>query len=190
MLFTANAALDQEVIVADIVLAIFIFTRLWCTPTHTLNRSRVATRDVVETETARLRPGQNSETETSSKNSRLETCVARSIPRLENLWIMPIFLKHVITTSKLNFFSNFWQFFYLLWSFLTCRYSRRKARWITEILLCHIVAVLKVSNNRLVTETCSLRDRDETETFETETHKNGSRDESRAWDQVPRLHHW
>jgi len=130
-----------------------------------------------------------SETETSSKNPRLENCVSRSIPRLKNLCIMPIFLKNVITTPKLNVFSNFWHFSYLLWSFLTCRYSRQKARWITEILLCHIAAVLKVSSNRIVTETCSLRDRDETETFETETRKNGSRDESRARDQVQRLHH-
>jgi len=91
MLFTANIALDQEVIVADIVLELFIFTCLWCTPTHTFNRSRVATKDVVETET-------------SSKNPKLETCVSRSIPRLENLWIMPFFLKNIITTSKLNFF--------------------------------------------------------------------------------------
>jgi len=28
------------------------------------------------------------------------------------------------------------------------------------------------------------------ETFETETSKNGSRDTSRDWDQVSRLHHW
>jgi len=33
------------------------------------------------------------------------------------------------------FFSNFWHFSYLLWLFVTCRYSRQKARWIIEILL-------------------------------------------------------
>ena len=91
---------------------------------------------------------------------------------------------------EIEFFSNFWHFSCLLWSFLTCRYSRQKAHWITEILLCHIVAVLKFSNNRLVTKTCSLRDRDETETFENETRKNGSGDESQARDGVSRLHHW
>jgi len=32
---------------------------------------------------------------------------------------------------EIQIFSNFWHFSYLLWSFLTCRYSRQKARWIT-----------------------------------------------------------
>jgi len=73
MLFAASIAVEQEVIVADIVLSLFIFTCFWYTPTHTFNRSRAATRDVVETETARPRPGENSKIETSSKYPRLET---------------------------------------------------------------------------------------------------------------------
>jgi len=44
MLFAANIEVEKDVIVADIVLALFIFTRFRCTPTHTFNRSRVATR--------------------------------------------------------------------------------------------------------------------------------------------------
>jgi len=32
--FAANIAIQQEVIVADIMMALFIFARFWCTPTH------------------------------------------------------------------------------------------------------------------------------------------------------------
>jgi len=70
------------------LLALFIFTRVWCNPTHTFNRSRAATRGVVETETETWSKLPDRD---SSKNPRLETCVSRSIPRLENLWIMSIF---------------------------------------------------------------------------------------------------
>jgi len=34
MLLSANMASEQGVIVAAIVIAPFIFTRFWCTPTH------------------------------------------------------------------------------------------------------------------------------------------------------------
>ena len=103
-IFVPNIALDQEAVVADIVLALFIFTCFWCAPTHTFNRIRVATKDVVETETARPRPGQNSETETLSNYPRLETCVSISIPRLENLWIMQYFSKKCHHHFEIEFF--------------------------------------------------------------------------------------
>jgi len=34
MLFSANIAVEQEVVLAVIVIALFIFTRLWRTPTY------------------------------------------------------------------------------------------------------------------------------------------------------------
>jgi len=39
MLFADNIAVDHEVIVAAIVIALFIFTRFWCTPTHVQSKS-------------------------------------------------------------------------------------------------------------------------------------------------------
>jgi len=34
MLFSASIAVDQEAIVAVMVIAVFIFTCFWCSPTH------------------------------------------------------------------------------------------------------------------------------------------------------------
>jgi len=34
MLFSANIAVEQGVIMTTIVIALFVFTRFWCTPTH------------------------------------------------------------------------------------------------------------------------------------------------------------
>ena len=160
MHFAANIAVEQDVIVADIVLALFIFTRYWCTSTHTFNRIRLASRMQ-----SRPRPGQNSGTETSSKvrDSRLEFR-----DRYRDLTICGLcqyfsknFPKNVITALKLKFFRISVIFPpALVVSHLEIQ--QKKARWITEIFLSHIVAVLKVSNNRLVTKTCSLRGRDET----------------------------
>jgi len=42
MLFTADIAVEQEVIVTVIKIAFFIFTRFWCAPI-TFSQSRVAT---------------------------------------------------------------------------------------------------------------------------------------------------
>jgi len=39
MLFSANIAVEQGVIVADIVIAFFIFTRFWCISTHVQSKS-------------------------------------------------------------------------------------------------------------------------------------------------------
>jgi len=64
----------------------------------------------------------------------------------QNLWILPkIFQKNVVTTSKL-FFSNFWHLTDLFWLLYTYKYNREKTRWITEILLSHILAKFKVSS--------------------------------------------
>jgi len=41
MLFAVNIADKQEVIVANIVLARFIFTHFWCTPTRMFKRRRL-----------------------------------------------------------------------------------------------------------------------------------------------------
>jgi len=53
--------------------------------------------------------------------------------------------------------------------------QQTKNIWITKILINYFFAIFKVSRP---------------ETFETETRKNGSRDESRDRVQVSRLHHW
>jgi len=34
MFFAGNIAVEQEVIVATIMIALFIFTRVWCTSAH------------------------------------------------------------------------------------------------------------------------------------------------------------
>jgi len=39
MLFSANIAVEQGVIMGVIVIAFFIFTRFWCTPTHVQSKS-------------------------------------------------------------------------------------------------------------------------------------------------------
>jgi len=39
MLFAVNITVEQGVIVAVIVIALFVFTRLWCTPTHVQSKS-------------------------------------------------------------------------------------------------------------------------------------------------------
>jgi len=66
-------------------------------------------------------------------------------------------------------FSNFWHFFYLLWLFLICKYSRTKTRWFAKILLSHIFA-----------------DQDKTSNIRDWDSKNGK---SRDQDHISRLHH-
>ena len=79
--------------------------------------------------------------------------------------------------SDLKFF-KFHKFLACFGCFLPAN-TTNKNIWITEILINHFFATFKVSRP---------------ETFETETRKNGSRDESRDscrdLDQVSRLHHW
>jgi len=41
MLFSVNIAVEQ--VVAVFVIALFIFTRFWCTPTHAQSKPQVAT---------------------------------------------------------------------------------------------------------------------------------------------------
>jgi len=118
IVFVPNIALDQEAIVADIVLALFIFTRFWCTPTHTFNRIRAATRDVAETETAysieiftstfavKVLRDRNL---VKTRRSRLHQTIRDS--RLENLWIMPIFFLKMSSPLRNWIFFDFVEFF-------------------------------------------------------------------------------
>jgi len=67
------------------------------------------------------------------------------------------------------------------WLFLICKYSRQKTRWFTNVLLCHIVAVLKASS-----ECACDRDRDKTSNLRDWDSENGK---TRDQDQVSSLHH-
>ena len=64
---------------------------------------------------------------------------------------------------EVEFFWNFWLYTYLLLLFLICRCSRQQIRWtIQKFSLSIPLQYSKSQGNRLVTEICSLRDRDKT----------------------------
>ena len=107
----------------------------------------------------------NSETET--RDLKFETETSKYVHFAE------ILLKNVVITSDFNFF-QISGIFRLVWVVFYLQIQQTKNRWITEILINHFFAIFKVSRS---------------ETFETETRKNGSRDESRDQDEVSRLHH-
>jgi len=73
-------------------------------------------------------------------------------------WLLKI-QKKILSQHGSQNFSNFRNFSYPLWLFLTCRNSRQKPRWITEVSLAILLLRSKSQSNRLVTETCSLWDR-------------------------------
>jgi len=88
-----------------------------------------------------------------------------------------------LLTLHLKFFSNIWHFSDLFSLFLTCKYNKQNL-WIIKILLNHFFATFNKVSRPLASETDTRP-----ETFETETRKNGTRNESRDRDQVSRLHH-
>jgi len=92
------------------------------------------------------------------------------------------FLKKCGHHFWLEFYLNFLHFSDVFWLFLTCEYNKQKW-WIIEILINHLFAIFKVSRS----ETFNTKKRPET--FETDTCKNGSWDESWDRDQVSTLHH-
>ena len=120
--------------------------------------------DVVETYTSSLRPCQTFETNTSSKNPRL-----KNWKFVDYADIFLQILKKYCHNYEVAIFSNFSHFYYLVWLFLICKYSRPKTRWFTKVLLSHIFADQDKTTN--------LRDWDS---------KNG-----KSWDQdhISRLYH-
>ena len=114
--------------------------------------------DVVETETLGPRPGQIFETDTSSKNPRLEN---RKFVDYADIFLQ-IFKKYC-RDYEVAIFSNFWYFSYLFWLFLICKYSRPKTRWFYSAIF---LQYSKPQTNVLVIET-----KTRPQTFETETRK-------------------
>ena len=137
----------------------------------------------------RPRPGQNSKTETSSKirDSALE--FRGQYETWKFVHYANIFLKifqNICHHFEVERFFEFLAFFLRALVVTHLQIHQKRARWITEIFLSHIVAVAKVWNNRLVSEICSLPDRDETWNFRDRDSQKWSRDESRDQGQVSR----
>ena len=124
--------------------------------------------DVVETETLGPRPGQIFETDTSSKNPRLEN---RKFVDYADIFLQ-IFKKYC-RDYEVAIFSNFW---HLVISYLQIQQTKN-----TLVLLSHIFAVLKASN-----ECACDRDQDKTSNLRDWDSKNGK---SRDQEQISRLHH-
>jgi len=151
-----------------------------------LCRNCVFVRDVVETVTF------NIETETwlkfrdrdgdrdFIKNSETETEISKFVHFAE-------IKQNVVMTSELNFF-KFLELFELVLVISYLQIQQTKNRWIIKILLNHFFPIFKVSTP----EAFDTRTETRSETFETETQKNGSRDKfpEPDRDQVLRFHHW
>ena len=91
--------------------------------------------------------------------------------------------KNIVITSKLNFFQ-------ISGIFPNCFGCFLPANTTNKQLLNYINFTVPFLCNSQSIETCSFETETRPETFETESRKNGSRDESRDRNQVSRLHHW
>ena len=137
--------------------------------------------DVVETVTFKTETSLNLRDRDFITNSETET--SKFVDFAE------IFQKNVVTTSQVEFVSNFSHYSDLFSLFLTCKYNREKTHWITDIFLSHILAIFSLKTIGLWPRPVAFETRPET--CETETRKIGPREDSWEWDRdhVSKFHH-